>query len=289
MKNAAKKTLLKKRGFAIGSLLCVGFFMATQAKAGPVTGGANNPPYVETAVYQGVIGIVPGGVGDSIMEIGNLGQDISSSGDLYLRPGAVSGTNQAVRFARNPTSGKTDLHVYSRICLAGSCLDAWPTLGGTSHWVQSSTWLQPATASHGVFTNTNGNGFSPSIEVFGDHPDAAVAITKTTAGGNALEVRSYAEIYGYLDVTGAITMLECPPGGSCWNFPDDYSTGTVWHPGNDGIGSTLDASKLDGYEMHIYREPYAPSPQICGGATSSDWCICGEFESFGGISCLDLP
>ncbi|MEK7637420.1 MAG: hypothetical protein AAB402_03505 [Patescibacteria group bacterium] len=54
--------------------------------AGPIT----NPggiPFAKLSVYQGVIAIVPGLAGDSVMEIGNAGRDIAGSSDLVLRPG----------------------------------------------------------------------------------------------------------------------------------------------------------------------------------------------------------
>lgn len=259
--------------------------------AGPVTGGANNPPYVETAVYQGVVSIIPGGAGESLMEIGNLGQDIASTGDLNFRPQGVSGNNTAVKFTKNGGTGKTDLHVYGRLCLAGSCLDTWPTPGGTSYWTQNSTWLEPLTAGRGLVTDTSGPGTSTSdgFYVFGDHPDAATLVTKTTAGGLALTVDGISQINGSLDVTGALTRLDVLP--LCGTFPanytcvypDDYTTSTVWHPGNDGVGSGLDASKIDGIDFDIL---HYPQDTQCGAGTT--WCICGDFSATNSVECLSL-
>ncbi len=59
--------------------------------AGPITGGSGNPPFTKLGVYQGVIAIVPGLSGDSVMEIGNAGRDIASTGSIYLRPGSADG------------------------------------------------------------------------------------------------------------------------------------------------------------------------------------------------------
>ncbi len=58
--------------------------------AGPIT----NPgglPFAKLSVYQGVVAIVPGLSGDSVMEIGNAGRDIASTGSIYLRPGSANG------------------------------------------------------------------------------------------------------------------------------------------------------------------------------------------------------
>lgn len=65
------------------------FLVAQQVVAGPITGGPGNSPFAKLSVYQGVIAIVPGLYGDSVMEIGNAGRDIASTGSIYLRPGSV--------------------------------------------------------------------------------------------------------------------------------------------------------------------------------------------------------
>ncbi len=57
--------------------------------AGPITGGSGNPPYTKLGVYQGVIAVIPGGSGDSVMEIGNAGRDIASTGSIYFRPNST--------------------------------------------------------------------------------------------------------------------------------------------------------------------------------------------------------
>jgi hypothetical protein len=56
------------------------FAFYQQAQAGPITGGPGVAPFVKLGVYQGLISIVPGGSGDSIMEIGNAGRDIKTTG-----------------------------------------------------------------------------------------------------------------------------------------------------------------------------------------------------------------
>jgi hypothetical protein len=65
------------------------FFIVQKSAAGPIT----NPgaaPYAKLSVYQGVISVVPGGAGDSVMEIGNAGRDIASTGNINLRAGGGS-------------------------------------------------------------------------------------------------------------------------------------------------------------------------------------------------------
>lgn len=84
---------------ALGALLLVVATLTWKtAYAGPITGGAGNAPYTKLGVYQGLISVVPGGTTDSILEIGNAGRDIASTGDIYLRPGSLS--TAAADFAR---------------------------------------------------------------------------------------------------------------------------------------------------------------------------------------------
>lgn len=67
------------------------FSSARTVTAGPITNGPGVAPFVKLGVYQGVISVVPGGVTDSILEIGNAGRDIASTGSIYLRPGTIGG------------------------------------------------------------------------------------------------------------------------------------------------------------------------------------------------------
>lgn len=67
---------------------------ANPVAAGPITGGAGNAPFTKVGVYQGILSIIPAGSG-SIMEIGNNGQDIASTGDIFMRPGETPGSNTA--------------------------------------------------------------------------------------------------------------------------------------------------------------------------------------------------
>lgn len=84
-----KRTLLTLIITPIAFLFGMGAVLVSQtALAGPITKDANGLPYTKLAVYQGVVSIVPGGAGDSVMEIGNAGRDIASTGGLFLRPGS---------------------------------------------------------------------------------------------------------------------------------------------------------------------------------------------------------
>lgn len=95
---------------AVGGLsILTVFAFYQQAQAGPITGGPGVAPFVKLGVYQGVISVVPGGVTggvpDSIMEIGNAGRDIKTTGALNFFP--ASGSNVTV----NETSGDANLEL----------------------------------------------------------------------------------------------------------------------------------------------------------------------------------
>lgn len=112
---------------ALAGLSALAIFAFYQdAQAGPVTGGPGNTPYVKLGVYQGVLSIVPGGASDSVMEIGNAGRDIGSTGAINIHPDAATVTI-ASNFARfsDTGGGQTGLALTGSLCLEGSCLDVW--------------------------------------------------------------------------------------------------------------------------------------------------------------------
>ncbi len=261
------------------------------AQAGPVTGGPGNPPVVGSAVYQGVLAIIPAGAGDSIMEIGNTGSDIASTGDLYFRTSQVLGS-AAASLVKNSGTGKTDLNLPGGLCLSGLCKKNWPVGGGgTSYWTTNSTWIEPV-SNRGMYISRAATdaSLSGALQVFGDNPVAAVSIDSSGVG-DALTVGSALNVYGDIEVTGAITVLDCPPPGYNCPSPDPWEIGTVWHPGNDGRNSGLDASLLDGTDLHVLRELYdaGAGTNICGEPGDiTAWCLCGEFESAGANECLKI-
>lgn len=263
----------------------VGLYSAAHpASAGPVTGGSSTSPYLEAAIYQGVIAVIPGNTGDSILEIGAVGKDIASSGDIFFRPQSLIDANAAVRFAKNGTSGKTDLHVRGRLCLNGSCKDAWPVPGGTSYWAQSGTWLEPITVGRGVFSNTVGGSGAVTLEIYGEHSDGTL-FARHTGGGTAIDIGGYAEIHGNVYTTGDISVLDClrTLTEDCTDLAT-YVPANVWHPGNDGRGSGLDAGKIEGYDFRICP------PNTCIGLTNDNrWWICGDIGLNGATKCILLP
>lgn len=104
---------------------------APLAFAGPITGGPGNAPFTKLGVYQGVFSVIPGGAGDSVLEIGNAGRDIASTGSLIVRPGGSATTSGATNYAEFfNDAGKASLRVPGRVCIgttAATCVN----LGGS--------------------------------------------------------------------------------------------------------------------------------------------------------------
>lgn len=87
----------------------IGVFSVPPAQAGPITNGPGNPPFTKLGVYDGVISIIPSAT-SQLLEIGNNGQDIAGSGDIYFRPGEIPTGNTAnSRFYKPAVSGPGEL------------------------------------------------------------------------------------------------------------------------------------------------------------------------------------
>lgn len=143
--------------------------VASQVQAGPVSGSGGSGPFVKLGVYQGTIKIIPPG-GGNVMDIGNAGRDIATTGTLYIRPGGlpydrqcVGGSNpgvscptgsecldggfcqtQAARLYKYPSFPEAAIDVGSgQVCLRGTgiadCRSIWPTAGGAGdpYWQTS--------------------------------------------------------------------------------------------------------------------------------------------------------
>lgn len=138
-----------RQHWAVGAgviLLAVVALGAQIASASPLT-NPSGAPFVKLGVYQGVVGII--GSGQS-MEIGNLGTDIGSTGDLYLRPGNL-GQATSARIFSNAGKGALSLAT-GKICFnpggsanlnAYTCFSSWATSGDT-YWTSSGGALQLA-------------------------------------------------------------------------------------------------------------------------------------------------
>ena len=237
-----------------------------------VAGGVTNPgaaPFTKVGVYQGVISIIPDNA-SSVMEIGNAGRDIASTGTIYLRPGSVAAA-QAISFYKDAaTANKTTLDVPGNICLSGVCLNAWPSGAGSSFWTQTGTHVQPVNLGYQVSIAR-----ALPLEIYSNHAQEAALFSNALGYSARIESGSF-DVTGSLEVTSAspdaITVsdpfanpTECP-GNIC----------RVWNPSNDGAASTLDADLLDGRGLSLINN--AP-----GNCSISTFCLCPDFGT-----CINL-
>ncbi|MFH0951760.1 MAG: hypothetical protein V1838_01075, partial [Patescibacteria group bacterium] len=125
-------------------------------------------------VYDGVISIAGS---NDVMQIGNAGRDITSTGKIYIRPGKENGvfnepSGAGTYFVAEDAIGTNIQHLYMsgdlymgnssnvrKICLYGTgsevCNDQWPTGGTDSDWTVSGDdmWSTP-TGNVGIGTTS---------------------------------------------------------------------------------------------------------------------------------------
>lgn len=239
------------------------------------------------AAYQGVVTVIPGNTGDTILELGATGQDIAGSGDIYLRPSSLAST-VSIRL-RNVT-GKTDLEVQGKVCLNGSCRDTWPTGGGSNTWELVGSRLIPVTRAYGVSVRGTPTT-DPAVTVTANNSDAAVFVSNTSAGASAsaLKVNDgfYTDIFGDLLINSS---GPCPLGGTTCPLtvynpctfvfpfrPCVPGFQKVWYRENDGATSTLNAGILDAIDVKTYS-----SSPLCNGV--DDQCLCGTLLGASGFN-----
>ena len=259
--------------WSLVALALIGVSLASQSIfAGSVTNPGGSP-VTKLAVYQGVLSIAPGRDTNNVLEFGNNGSDIASTGNIYFRPGRLAETN-SVRFAG--TSGKTDIYIPGRLCINGACVPPWPSGSGTSLWQQNGVQLEtintPSTQPRGVeILNPNASlveGGS-ALEAVGNKNGTSVVYISNTSGP-ALQLNAGGYIRGDLSLT---TSNITSPITVNYTFNGVPGVGKVWYPGNDGAGSGLDADMLDSQLLHFSF--YDPATHTAIGGTCGGGSNCG--------------
>lgn len=235
-------------------LLVLGCYAAAATvRASALSVGAS----LKATVYQGVASISPDGT--TLMELGNLGQDIAGTGDLYLRPGSLQETLGA-KVTKNGTTA--DLLVGS-LCLYGSgsevCQYGVPSGGsGDTFWKTvtksaSYTVLSPTNTDTGVSVGTWASPINGrALEVYANTTNAAVVVD----GAFATQVPNWSSgVYqggGNVLVNGNLLVIDPTAGdaydnGGLTTYYADYASNyTPWSSVNDGATSGLDADTFDG-------------------------------------------
>ncbi len=239
-----------------GLVVIVAGLITRTAQAGPLT-NQYGEPFTKIGVYQGVITIIPGGATDSVMEFGNAGREIASTGDIFLRPGAMQPTytspsdtfpNNIAYIYKDSGSGKANFSIPSgQICLGtlSNCRSAW-SAGGASdpNWqvAGSPSNLQPTDGNNGIrigtFTNPIPSSSGQAGEIYANYAGSAVQVTKRITTGYDPGSGNY---------VGGSTLVN---GNYQVRYPTLYSYGYTyavvpWNAENDNYGG-VDADTFDG-------------------------------------------
>lgn len=220
-----------------------------------------------SVVYDGVAVVTTGGSTDGLLELGHVstdagngltaGLDIASTGTINLRPSSLTAAN-SVNVVRNGGTGRTDLVLPGGICFgtgAGQvCNTTWPAGGSSSYWTNvGGLYLQPTTLTSALVINrANPTNSSTALEAVSDIAgDAALSVDTTGTIAAHFEGGAYTNGNVYVTASG-IDQVQTIYGGTMRN---------LWHPGNDGHNSGLDASQLDGVGLEFTYS--APSFRWC--------------------------
>lgn len=227
--------------------------ISTTTVAGPVT----NPgvaPYSRLSVYEGVMSVVPPAGGVGVLELGYRGEEIAGSSDIYFRPGSVTQANGA-RLCTNCGTGVNpayaNLVVTGQVCLYGpagttaDCRSVWPSGGaGSSYW---------------EYVTDNDLYGNPGMKYIQPNPANAsraihIGSAAVPVGGIALQVDDYGGLLARnsnagakgLTVTGNVRLYDT-------TVKEEIRVNgqPVYNNENSGVGSGLDADRLDGRDITI--------------------------------------
>ncbi len=236
------------------------------AIAGPITNGPSSAPFTKLGVYQGVVSVVSN-ADNAALELGYLGRDIASTGDLYFRPSFTARANGAY-FTRNGNSA--DFYLSGKLCLfkhvsniidlnSMSCSDGWPSGSGSG----SSLWTIVADPVADPFTNAvNGNFLQPINTNYGVHIGSSLS---PVTGGTALTLdgASYSYPLGVANLgSGAALQTQGQVNLNAYGYVNGliYINGQeVWHrqgffggpAAHEGLGSGLDADIANGNNVTL--------------------------------------
>ena len=242
------------RLFVIAAVVCCAFAAAAVTRAGSSPSSLSPGTALKTTIYQGVVSVSQDG--STLMELGNLGQDIAGTGDLYLRP---NGLQESVGAQVTKNGANADLLVGS-LCLYGTgsevCQSGIPSGGsGDTFWkavaqTASYTVLQPSNADTGVMIGTwNAPINGRALEVYANTTNAAVVLDGFLATKNVNWTDGSYRGGGNVVVNGAMTVSGVGNYGWLETYYQGLYSGThiyPWSSAYQGVYSQLDADTLDG-------------------------------------------
>ena len=208
------------------------------------------------SITGGVLTIAPGGDGHSVMEIGNNGNEIISTGDIYLRP---NGGQPGTRFVGN-VDGTSNLLLTGKMDVAGTITlgngDARTTWPYPDHWMtvqneQDKTTLTPNEQNIGLTIDrqqVNDTGVAGLSLYSADRDFQALLVDNSNPARYAADFNgSNVTILGDLDVT---KLYLCgSTAEACHTTPALYKL--AWTKDNMYSGGGVDADTLDGVDTYF--------------------------------------
>jgi hypothetical protein len=251
--------------------------VASGDRAKPVSSASLSGSLERLAVKNGVITIAPGGSADSVLEIGNEGRDLASTGVLYFRPNNTTAGSYFSKSADNTQNLLLtgNLHVNDGITLGGVRRTTWPAGDGWAVTADDNLTPQDpaspvAPGGLNVYQNTSlASGYD------------GLRVSNLQAGAPAGDFGTgWFETKDSLDVTGGAYVCMTAGAGQCEANPQ--FRGQVWTSANDGQqpdDSGPDADAIDGLDAYFLDD--------CGGGGGGVHCLCSMNE-YGSPNCMLL-
>lgn len=251
-------------------LTCISLIQVVRAAISvdvpPEDVGGEAIPQFGANVYQGLIAVTSGESGAALMEIGNAGQEIASTGTIRLRADKASTLQgQGIEIERDSGTGRANLLARGGVCFgAGTCLDTWPSGSGTSYWKLANQYVQPSTAGDTVqFTPLAGTS-NPALDIVASNTDYTLKASNTV--GDATSFLNGATLENDL-------LVDTRPAGDEIVIFRNNIAYPIWHAGNDGhtvTGTGPDAGRLDSIPIQFRT---ATGSATCSGI-SQRHCFC---------------
>lgn len=259
IRRLVRDPLVRRIGVAAAlAVLLVLFRASIGVRSAPLTDGATE----RVSITNGVLTIAPGGPSDNVMELGNRGNEIVSTGPIFIMPG---GTQAGTRFIGNSDQTQ-DLSMTGSVTITGRVVlgdpaepsnwrTTWPEPDGWTRTVEpSKAYLTPNERTSSIDTGTQpSQSEAYGFGVYANDPAySGLNVSNYMADSDAIDFNAH-----NLEIRGNLNIFP----GSLYAYVGGQSA-RVWTTDNDGNGSGLSADKLDGLDTYV-----AP----CG---SGKLCLC---------------
>lgn len=271
---------LIRRLLVAAAVMTLAMAVGSGDRAQPVSSASISGSLERLAVKNGVITIAPGGSTDSVLELGNEGRDLASTGALYFRP---DNTTAGTYFSKSADNTQNllltgNLHVLDGITLGGVRRTTWPAGDGWA--VTADDNLKPQDPASAVeLSATQGLVVYQNTSLASGYD--GLRVSNVQAGAPAADFGvGWFETRDSLEVTGGAYVCMIAGAGRC--EADQQFRGQVWTSANDGQqanDSGPDADAIDGLDAYFLDN--------CGNFGGDVFCLCSMNE-YGSPNCTLL-